>query len=139
MLHESQAIRELTKKKLAELGITVVNNARIAKIEGDGIILSDGRIIPCNVPVWATGAEPQKLTVRSNLEVLDGYFRVNDYLQSSSHSNVFGGGDCITMETYSNTVHPDQPRRVFPPKAGVYAVREGPILAQNLVSYITGG
>lgn len=129
MLHESKASRELTKKKLADLGIKVVHDARIAKIEADGIILTDGRIIPCNVPVWATGAEPQKVTVRSNLEILDGYFRVNDYLQSSSHSNVFAGGDCITMESYSNTVYPDQPRRTFPPKAGVYAVREGPIIA----------
>ena len=97
MLHESKAARELTKKKLADLGIKVVHKARIAKVEADGIVLADGRIISCNVPVWATGAEPQKVTVSSNLEVLDGYFRVNDYLQSSSHSNVFGGGDCITM------------------------------------------
>ena len=26
----------------------------------------------------------------------------------------------------------------FPPKAGVYAVRAGPILAQNIVNFITG-
>jgi NADH dehydrogenase FAD-containing subunit len=58
MLHESKASRELTKKKLADLGINVVHKARIAKVEADGIILTDGRIIPCNVPVWATGAEP---------------------------------------------------------------------------------
>ena len=80
MLHESKASRDLTKKKLADLGINVVHKARIAKVEADGIILADGRIIPCNVPVWATGAEPQKVTVRSNLDILDGYFRVNDYL-----------------------------------------------------------
>ena len=43
------------------------------------------------------------------------------------------------MESYSHSVYPDQPNRVFPPKAGVYAVREGPIIAQNLVSYVSGG
>jgi hypothetical protein len=25
----------------------------------------------------------------------------------------------------------------FPPKAGVYAVREGPVIAQNVVNFIT--
>ena len=61
---------------------------------------------------------------------MNGYFRVNDFLQSTSWPNIFGGGDCITMESYAE--------KNFPPKAGVYAVRAGPIVAQNMVSFITG-
>ena len=45
--------------------------------------------------LWATGAEAQEVTTKTDLDILKGYFRVNDYLQSTSHSNVFGGGDCI--------------------------------------------
>ena len=60
---------------------------------------------------------------------MKGYFRVNNFLQSTSHSNVFAGGDCITMESYA-----EEPN--FPPKAGVYAVREGPIIAENIVNMI---
>ena len=59
---------------------------------------------------------------------MNGYFRVNDFMQSTSHPNVFAGGDCVTMETYAH--------ENFPPKAGVYAVRAGPIIAQNVVKYI---
>jgi len=44
-------------------------------------------------------------------------------MQSTSHPNVFAGGDCVTMETYAH----EKPQ--FPPKAGVYAVREGPFIA----------
>lgn len=62
------------------------------------------------------------------MDHLNGYFRVNDYMQSTSHSNVFAGGDCITMETYAE--------KHFPPKAGVYAVRAGPILATNISNFI---
>ena len=68
------------------------------------------------------------MTAESDLEILNGYFRVNDFLQSTSHPNVFAGGDCITMETYAH--------ENFPPKAGVYAVREGPFIAQNIVRYL---
>ena len=51
-------------------------------------------------------------------------------MQSTSHPNVFAGGDCVTMENYA-----DKP---YPTKAGVYAVRAGPIIAQNLMNYIEG-
>jgi len=67
---------------------------------------------------------------RSDLDVLNGYFRVNDYMQSTSHTNVFGGGDCVTIERYAD--------KRFPPKAGVYAVRAGPFIAKNLVNSIEG-
>lgn len=71
--------------------------------------------------MWATGADPHGVTADSDLDILKGFFRVNDQLQSTSHPNIFGGGDCITMENYIN--------RPFPTKAGVYAVREGPVIA----------
>jgi NADH dehydrogenase FAD-containing subunit len=74
MLNESKAARDLTKAKLHEHGITIVPNAKVENIEEHAITLKDGRVIPCNVPVWATGAEPQIITVRSNLAVLDNYF-----------------------------------------------------------------
>ena len=51
-------------------------------------------------------------------------------MQSTSHPNVFAGGDCVTMETYEVDN--------FPPKAGVYAVRAGPFIAQNIVHYLKG-
>ena len=63
------------------------------------------------------------------MDILEGYFKVNDFLQSTSHPNVFAGGDCITMESYG---------KGFPPKAGVYAVREGPFIAKNINAYIRG-
>ena len=92
------------------------------------MILNNGKVIPCNVAIWATGAEPQSVTAEGDLEVLKGFFRVNKYLQSTSHPNVFGGGDCITMEDYV-----DKP---YPTKAGVYAVRAGPILSENIIKFL---
>jgi len=59
---------------------------------------------------------------------MKGFFRVNNFLQSTSHPNIFAGGDCITMESYV-----DKP---YPTKAGVYAVRAGPFIAKNIVNFI---
>lgn len=61
--------------------------------------------------------------------MLNGYFRVNENLQSTSHPNVFAAGDCITIDKYAHIPN-------FPPKAGVYAVRAGPIVSKNVVNYI---
>lgn len=108
-------------------------SGKVAEIQERRVVLQDGRIVECDVPIWATGAEPQSVTKRSNLDVMNGYYRVNDYLQSTNYSNIFAGGDCITMESYAQ-----QGKKGFPPKAGVYAVREGPILAQNIMNSIMG-
>ena len=109
-------------------GIDVINNAIVSEVTPTSIILEDGRVIPCDVAVWATGADAHAVTSESDLEILNGFFRVNDFMQSTSHPNVFGGGDCVTMENYV-----DKP---FPTKAGVYAVRAGPIISKNLINYI---
>ena len=121
---------EETTAKLAQYRINVIYNSKIASIDETGVTMVDGTHLPCTVPIWATGAAAQPVTGESDLDILNGYFRVNDFLQSTSHPNVFAGGDCITMESYA--------AENFPPKAGVYAVREGPIIAQNIISYLKG-
>lgn len=44
------------------------------------MVLSNGEKLLCNVPVWATGAEPQKVSADSNLDLMHGYFKVNNFL-----------------------------------------------------------
>jgi len=115
---------------LEERNIKIETNCRVKRIEEGKVILEDGREFEATVPIWATGADPQEVSAKSDLALMKGYFRVNNYLQSTSHPNVFAGGDCITMESYAD--------KGYPTKAGVYAVREGPIIAENLVKYIEG-
>lgn len=124
------SVIEQTTRKMDEHNINVIYDAKIAHIDATGVTLLDGTHLACNVPVWATGAAAQPVTGESDLTTLNGYFRVNDFLQSTSHPNVFAGGDCITMETYADNG--------FPPKAGVYAVRAGPFIAQNVARYLKG-
>lgn len=72
------------------------------------------------VVLWATGARPHAWQQETALATdADGYFLVDRHLRSTSHPDVFASGDCAAWA---------RPL----PKAGVYAVRMGPVLANNL-------
>eukprot|EP00356_Strombidium_inclinatum_P012573 CAMPEP_0170486892 /NCGR_PEP_ID=MMETSP0208-20121228/5812_1 /TAXON_ID=197538 /ORGANISM="Strombidium inclinatum, Strain S3" /LENGTH=417 /DNA_ID=CAMNT_0010760979 /DNA_START=1 /DNA_END=1254 /DNA_ORIENTATION=+ len=126
--YEPPATRTMITKILKERNVTIESNCRVKEILPNKVVLTDGREFDCDVPIWATGAEPQEVSAKSDLALMNGYFRVNNNLQSTSHPNVFSGGDCITMENFAD--------KGYPTKAGVYAVREGPIIAENIVNYL---
>lgn len=74
--------------------------------------------------LWATGAEPHAWQTdakrRGGLAVsARGFVRIDDHLRSISHPRVFAVGDCADWASPL-------------PKAGVYAVRMGPVLDRNL-------
>ena len=106
---------------MAEHNIKVIYNCKISQIGPTRVTLSDGTHLACNVPVWATGAVAQAVAGESDLATLHGYFRVNDCFQSTSHSNVFAGGDCISPDAYKSKLsenpelHVD-PLRLMPDK-----------------------
>lgn len=50
---------EHTNRKLKECGINVIYNKHVKAVLADRIVFDDGETFECNVPVWATGAEPQ--------------------------------------------------------------------------------
>ena len=126
--NDPKATKDQIMRLLGVKNIKFESHCYVKEVKEDRVVLEDGREFMCDVAIWATGADPQEVTAASDLDMMKGYFRVNNYLQSTSHPNIFAGGDCITMEEYAD--------KGYPTKAGVYAVREGPIIAENVVNYI---
>jgi selenide,water dikinase len=112
----------LVERAFAEAGIRFVGGASIARVTRTGVQLDDQPALDADLVVWATGAAAPALFAQSRMLVDGrGYLLVGDDLRSPAHPDVFAAGDCATL-----TTRPDLP------KAGVYAVRQGPVLAYNL-------
>lgn len=96
--------------------------------DGSAILAcQSGRSLPCDLAIWVTQAAAPPWLGDTGL-ALDGagFVAVNPSLQSLSHEYVFAAGDVAT------TIH--APR----PKAGVFAVRQGQPLFNNLRRYLAG-
>jgi selenide,water dikinase len=99
-------------------GVTVLEHAEITEIGPESILLADGREIPSRFTTGAAGARPYDWIRDTGLRLQDGFITVNETLQSSDPM-IFAAGDCAHLSA--------SPR----PKAGVYAVRQAPILYHN--------
>ncbi|MDE4172845.1 selenide, water dikinase SelD [Phaeobacter sp. PT47_59] len=121
----SDGIRGRLRRAFAEQGVTLIENARVARIHPDRIELDSGREILSDFTTGAAGARPHDWLADSGLDHHEGFLTVSDTLQTSDPA-VFAAGDCAHL-AYA-------PR----PKAGVYAVRQAPILLHNLRAAATG-
>jgi selenide,water dikinase len=89
--------------------------------------LAGGAERPSDTTLLVTGAAAAAWPGASGLAVDErGFIAINEHLQSVSHPEVFAAGDCASMRAH--------PR----PRSGVYAVRAGPVLADNLLRALAG-
>lgn len=123
-----QKLRRLAMDSFTQRGIEVIEGVRVGRIGSGNAFLEDGRGYPFDFLFLAWGIRPPTLFEESGLAVgKDGGLLVNNYLQSVASPEIFGGGDCISLQGR----HLD--------KVGVYAVRQNPILYHNLLAALDGG
>ena len=118
--------RRLLQDALKSRGIAVVTGTRVSQAV-DGELIAGDTSITVDHALWTTGVEAPDWFAGAGIDTnAAGFVAINPYLQSTSHPEIFSAGDG------SHAV--DQPR----PKSGVYAVRQGPILAENVRRFATG-
>lgn len=126
------AVRSLAGRLLARRSVHVLTRSPVERVEADRVVLADGgsgrRELPADLTVWLTGPAPPPLFAGSGLPVDErGFLLVDASLRSVTDPRIFGAGDCVTLADAPET-----------PKAGVYAVREGPVLFESLRTAAAG-
>ncbi len=124
--HNSFAKR-WAERRLSKAGVTILKGFQVAKLGSKCLQSTQGEQIRADHVMWTTSVSAPSFIQDSGLQLdSDGFVSVNEYLQSRSHSNVFAAGDVAHLEGQAR------------PKSGVYAVRAGPTLAENLLRFCDG-
>lgn len=120
-------VRQFVAAELARRGIEVYLQHEVLEFGEGSIRCSEERTLNGDALVYATGASIPSWPEDCGLAIGDdGFIEVNDFLQSTSHEFVFAAGDAATIQGEQR------------PKSGVFAVRQGKPLAENLLRYATG-
>jgi selenide,water dikinase len=120
--------RKVLISALTRAHIEIVLNATVSEISENGVHTgAQTPEIKANFVVSAAGAKPHAWLEETALDLKDGYISVDEHLQAIGTKGVYATGDCAHL-THA-------PR----PKAGVFAVRQAPVLFDNLRAEVSGG
>ncbi|MCY4460204.1 MAG: selenide, water dikinase SelD [Albidovulum sp.] len=114
-------------ERAGELGVDVRTGVRPAGVRNDGVLLEGGEFVRSSFTIGAAGGRPAPWLEDIGLETTDGFLNVDRHLRCPRDTSIFAAGDCCHML--------QSPR----PKAGVFAVRQAPVLWNNIRSAVAGG
>ena len=120
-------VRSMALQQCRDKGIDVHLNFDVAKVEENSLTSDSGGVVSFDEVLWVTAATAPDWPGKAGLDTVGrNFIAVNDHMQSTSHPQVFACGDVATQ-----TANPS-------PKAGVFAVRQAPVLFENLRRAATG-
>lgn len=120
-------VRRRFERVLGRRGVTLHRNAEVRQVSGNGLTSADGQVWSADEVVWVTQAGGAPWLRESGLALdASGFIEVNPSLQSVSDPQIFAAGDIAAIV--------GRPLE----KAGVFAVRMGRPLADNLRRCVLG-
>ena len=122
-----RSVRRL-RRVLRERGIDIRTRQRVTAVKDGAIVTAEGMRQRTDGVIWATGAVAPPVLSKLGLPTDErGFLLTGRTLKTTADLPIFAVGDCGTIESAPS------------PKAGVYAVRQAPVLWNNLRSQVTGG
>lgn len=123
----NRAVRRAFESVLAARGIAVHRDAEVVEVAAGLLKTRRGETLVADEIVWATQAGGAAWLADTGLALDEtGFIRVTDTLQTETDPCIFAAGDCAALI--------GRPLE----KAGVFAVRMGPVLADNLRRALLG-
>jgi len=123
-------LAERAKTSLEARGVQFMTSLPITQVEPTVVHLKDGSAIETRTLVWTGGVAGHTVVANSGLEVSRGRATVNEYLQSTSHEDVFLAGDSAVV------MGPEG--RPYPPTAQL-SWQMGETVGYNMFAYSNGG
>ena len=112
---------------LNQRDVTLHLKAEVTKVDAGRLVTSGGMVLQADEIVWVTRAGGAPWLRDTGLALDDdGFLNVRDTLQTVTDPHVFAAGDIASMVNFKLE------------KAGVFAVRQGPPLAENLRRAVAG-
>ncbi|MES2952172.1 MAG: selenide, water dikinase SelD [Pseudomonadota bacterium] len=120
-------VRQRFDAVLAARGVVVHRNAAVTQVQPGRLLAASGTVVDADEIVWVTRAGGAAWLQGTGLALdSDGCIQVNDNLQSVTDPSIFAAGDVASMVNFPLE------------KAGVFAVRQGPPLTENLRLCVQG-
>lgn len=117
----NQKVRAKFEECLKSRGVQVHLGFPVTEVDAGKLVTESGETLKVDEILWVTRAGGPEWLQGTGLALDDGGFiRVEDTLQTETDKNIFAAGDIANV-----TKHPRE-------KAGVFAVRQGRPLADNL-------
>jgi pyridine nucleotide-disulfide oxidoreductase family protein len=120
------SLRRSLRKRLISAGVDIFEKTEVSSHQKRALKLDSGQTLAAQLVLWTAGARAHDWLGESGLETRNGFPVVTTCLQSVSHPDVFISGDTASFAD------------IRVPKAGVYAVRQGPVLMQNMIAQSQG-
>lgn len=123
----NSSVQRIFRRIYDERKIELHLDSSVIAVEPGRVRCANGAAIPLDEILWVIEAGAAPWLEESGLECdADGFVRVRDTLQTMTDPDVFAAGDVAAVVNH--------PR----PKAGVFAVRQGKPLAENLRLALAG-
>jgi len=122
-----EALGRYTQKVLTGRGVDIRLNTRVKGVTEENVSLVDGSSIPTRNLVWTAGTAPSPLIFSLPCMKAGGRLLVDQFLRVPDWPNLWAVGDCAFVPDMRN------PGKSHPPTAQ-HAMREGKIVAQNIVA-----
>ena len=118
--------RKALASHAAHLGVRIRCGVQVTRVSPEAVHLADGSRIASAFTLGTGAARPHGWLADTGLTNAQGFIDVGPTLQSLADDRIFAAGDCAEL-THA-------PR----PKAGVFAVRQAPVLYENLRALARG-
>lgn len=130
LLELPAVLGEAARRSLVKRGVDVRMGLRAAEVSAEGVRFAHGEFMPAATVISTIGTRPNALMEQLGLPLERGRITVEADLAVRGQAAVWAVGDCALI--------PNADDQKFAPPTAQFAVREGRLLAENILAKLAG-